>query len=116
MVWTREIHQRRAHVGKRHQPARVVVDRARPAAREDERLVAHEAHRAGVEIHPRGQLGDGFPVEKLVDRHVDSGPLTRCRYVKAQNASRRHAAVTRQFTGKIEQRLVAARPADEGEA
>ena len=60
-----EIHQRRAHVGKRDQPARVVIDRARPAGREDERLVGHEAHRAGVEIHARGQLGDGLFVEEM---------------------------------------------------
>jgi hypothetical protein len=95
-------HQGRAHIRKRHQPARIVVDRARPAAREDERLVAHEAHCTGVEVHPRGKFGDGFLVEKLVGRHVDRGLLTLGRYVKAQNPLRRHAAVARQFTGKIE--------------
>src|SRR5215475_4665026 len=112
----RKTHQGRAHVGKRHQPAGIVVDRARPAAREDERFVAHEADGTGVEVHPRGKFGDGFLVEKLVGGHVDCGPLALGRYVKAQNLLRRHAAVMRQFTGKIEQRFVAPRPANEGEA
>src|SRR5262249_59754179 len=43
-------------------------------------------------------------------------PQTLHGSVKAQNASRRHAAVTRQFTGKIQERLISARPANEGQA
>src|SRR5574338_1357948 len=34
----RKTHERGTNVGKRHQPARVVVNRARPAARKNERL------------------------------------------------------------------------------
>src|SRR5262245_11500093 len=73
----RKIHQGRADIRKRHQPARVVVNRAGPAAREDERLVAHEAYRARIEIHSRGQLGDGFWVKKLAGHRLTHNLLQR---------------------------------------
>ena len=65
MVWTAKSISVERTSGKRDQPARVVIDRARPAAGEDERLVGHEADGAGVEIHARRQLGDGLFVEEM---------------------------------------------------
>src|SRR5690242_2865498 len=60
------------------------------------------------------------PVSRYM-RAVSSAIVLRSRKVlmrpfKARNGSGRQAAMPSQRTGKIEQRLVASRPADEGEA
>jgi hypothetical protein len=63
--------------------------------------------------HKAGHLGDRFAVEELAGRHCKESGTCCVPLFKAQNVSRRHAAVAGQFTGKIEQSLVAAGPADE---
>jgi hypothetical protein len=59
-----EIDQRLTHAREGDQASAVGVDRARPARREDERLVAHKADRLDLEQHLGRELGHHFLVGK----------------------------------------------------
>jgi hypothetical protein len=59
-----EVDERAPHARKRDQPPAIGVDRARPAGREDERLVGHEADRLHLDEHLRRQFGDHVLVGK----------------------------------------------------